>query len=151
MSSLFPRHSVEWKLEEPPAFRRLTLSLVEMAVLTGLVVRLLRSIILTSVGPSWWLVGSVLALLAVVLCLAATAHLSNYPVRQWVWRAPAFAAAEALTEMVVSLGLIAVHRESWGTTRADFHDWPRISAYTFIFRLIVVCVFAVLLAGVVQI
>ena len=151
MPSLFPRHTVEWKLEEPAAFRRLTLSLVEMAIITGIVIRLLRALALTRVGPSWgWLAGA-FVLLAVLLFLAATAHLSNYPVRQWLWRAPAFAAAEALTEMVTSLVLIALHREAWGTTRADFHDWPRMAAFTFLFRLLVVVGFAAALAGVVQV
>lgn len=150
MPTLFPRQTVEWKLEEPAAFRRLTLSLVGMAIVTGVTIRLLRALVLTRVGPSWgWLAGA-FALLAILLCLATAAHLSNYPVRQWLWRAPAFAAAEAITEMVTSLALIALHLEAWGTTRADFEDWPRISAYTFYFRLIFVLGFALALAAVVQ-
>lgn len=150
MPTLFPRQTVEWKLEEPAAFRRLTLSLVEMAVITGVVIRLLRALVLTRAGPSMWWLGGAFALLAVLLCLAATAHLSNYPVRQWLWRAPAFAAAEALAEMVTSLALIALHREAMGTTRADFADWPRLAAYTIFFRLVVVVGFALALAAVVQ-
>ena len=150
MSSLFPRHPVEWKLEEPAAFRRLTLSLVEMAIITGLVVRLLRAIILTWVGPSWWWVGSTYALLAMVLCLTAAAHLSNYPVRQWFWRVPAFAAVEVATEMLVSLALMALDREALGTARAHFHDWPRMAASTLKWRLTIIICFAFVLAAVVQ-
>jgi hypothetical protein len=44
MSSFFPRHSVEWRLEEPQAFRRLSLSLVEMALLAGVILLLLRAL-----------------------------------------------------------------------------------------------------------
>ena len=43
MTTFFPRQSVEWHLEEPAAFRRLSLSLVEMALATGIVLRLLRA------------------------------------------------------------------------------------------------------------
>ena len=32
MTSFFPRHSVEWRLEEPQAFRRLSISLVEITL-----------------------------------------------------------------------------------------------------------------------
>ena len=62
MTNFFPRQTVAWKLEEPPAFRRLTLSVVEMAVLTGVVLRLLRSIALTQ-GPadSWIYLGGAFA------------------------------------------------------------------------------------------
>ena len=150
MPTLFPRDTVEWKLEEPASFRRLTLSLVELAVLTGIVLRLLRALVLTRVGPSWGVLAGAFALLAVVLCLAVAAHLGNYPVRQWLWRAPAFAALEGAAEMATSLALIALQREAWGTTRADFHDWPMMAGYTFLFRLLVVVGFALALAAVVQ-
>ena len=150
MSSLFPRHTVEWKLEEPAAFRRLTLSLVEMAILTGLVVRLLRAVILTWVGPNWWWFGGSWALLAVIFCLSAAAHLSNYPVRQWFWRVPAFVGVEVLTEMLVSLGLIAVGREPMGTARAHYHDWPQMAMSTLKWRLTIIIAFALVLAAVVQ-
>ena len=46
MSSFFPRNTVEWRLEEPAAFRRLSLSLVEMALLAGIVLRVLRALTL---------------------------------------------------------------------------------------------------------
>jgi hypothetical protein len=150
MPSLFPRQTVEWKLEEPASFRRLTLSLVETALLTGVVLRLLRVLLRAQVGASWMSLAAYVVALAVVLCLAATAHLSNYPVRQWVWRAPAFAALAAAAEMTISLALIALHREQWGTGRADFHDWPKMAAWTLLFRIAAVGVFALALAAVVQ-
>ena len=42
MPSFFPRNSVDIRLEEPAAFRRLSLSLFEMALLAGIVLRVLR-------------------------------------------------------------------------------------------------------------
>ena len=152
MPTLFPRHTVEWKLEEPASIRRLTLSVVEMAVLTGLVLRPLRVLLLSQVGrDSWAALGGMYALIAVLLCLAATAHLSNYPVRQWLWRAPAFVGIEVAAEMAMSLVLIAFHREMLGTARADFHDWPRMAMRTLLFRFTTIAVFSVALAAVVQV
>jgi hypothetical protein len=150
MPSLFPRHTVDWKLEEPASFRQLTLSLIESALVTGVVLRLLRVLLRGQVGSGWASLALYVVTIAVVLCLAATAHLSNYPVRQWVWRAPAFAALATAAEMVVSLVLIALHREQWGTGRADFHDWPKMAGWTLLFRLAAVGVFALALAAVVQ-
>lgn len=151
MPTFFPRHTVEWKLEEPASFRRLTLSLVEMAVVTGVVLRLLRALIFARMGPSWALLYGTYALLAIVLCLMATAHLSNYPVRQWLWRAPAFVGIEVAAEMVVSLVLIALNREMVGTARAHFHDWPVLAVRTLFYRFSAVAIFAVALAAVVQV
>jgi hypothetical protein len=150
MSDFFPRHSIAWKLEEPAAFRRISLSLVEMAAITGVVLRLLRSLMLARTGASWALVGGFYATIAVLLCLMATAHFGNYPVRQWVWRAPAFVGIEVVAEMLTSLALIAVRREPWGTTRADFHDWPAMAARTLFWRFGVLIAFTLALAGVVQ-
>ena len=151
MSAFFPRHSVAWKLEEPAAFRRLSLSLVEMAAVTGVVLRLLRPLILARAGASWAMVGGFYALIAVLICLMATAHLGNYPVRQWAWRAPAFVGVEVAAEMLTSLALIALHRETIGAAAlADFHDWPAMALRTLIYRFSVVASFALALAGVVQ-
>ena len=54
MPSFFPRHTAELKFEEPKAFRRLSFSLVEMAIITGVVWRVLRVVILTH-GTNHWL------------------------------------------------------------------------------------------------
>ena len=91
MPSFFPRHTVEWRLEEPAAFRRLSLSLVEMAVLTGVTLRLYRAIVLTlAAQPGWLFVGVSVAVGAAFLVGMATLHLGNYPLHRWLWRAPAF-------------------------------------------------------------
>lgn len=151
MTNFFPRQTVAWKIEEPPAFRRLTLSVVEMAVLTGAVLRLLRSIALTQ-GPSdsWLYLGGTFALGAIILFGMATAHLGNYPISHWLWRAPAFAAIEAATELLVSLPLIAAGREPLGSSRATFADWPGMALQTTVTRLVAMIVFAAVLASVVQ-
>ena len=151
MTTFFPRQTVHWKLEEPAAFRRLTLSVLEMAVLTGVVLRLYRSLALTH-GPSdsWLYLGGSFALGAVLLFGMATAHLGNYTIRQWVWRVPVFAALEATAEMLTSLALIAVDREPLGTSRAEFAHWPSLAAEVLLTRLLALTVYALVLAGIVQ-
>jgi hypothetical protein len=147
MSTFFPRHTVEWRLEEPAAFRRLSLSLVEMALLTGVVLRLLRALTFTHGRASWLLYGGTFVLMAILLIGMATAHLANYPVRAWAWRAPLFALVETAGEMVTSLLLIAMHREPEGTARADFHDWPSMALRALLQSELTICLWALLLAA----
>ena len=151
MAKYFPRHTVAWKLEEPPAFRKLTLSLVEMGLVTGVLLRLYRSLVITHGASSWIYFGLTAAFGAVVLFGMCTAHLANFTIRQWVWRAPVFAALEIAGEMLASLALIALHREPWGTGRATFGDWPSMMADLLVWRAIPILVFTLLLAGVVQV
>ena len=151
MAEYFPRHTLTWKVEEPPAFRRLTLSLVEMAILTGVALRLYRSIVLSHGASSSWLyLGGTFAIGAIILFAMCTMHLSNYPVRHWLWRAPAFALLETAAGMATSLLLIWFGREPYGTVRAEFQHWPAMAANTLLVHLIAVVVFALILAGVVQ-
>lgn len=153
MGNFFPRQSVAWTLEEPPAFRRLTLSLVEMAVVTGVTLRLVRALALAYGGANWsWpLFGAYYTLLAVLLIGAATLHLGNFPVRQWAWRAPLFALVTAVAEALTSLALIALGREPLGTSAlANFQDWPSMALWLTVWRLAQVCLFALVLAAVVQ-
>ena len=128
MPSFFPRQSIEWHVEEPPAFRRLSLALVEMALLTGIVLRVLRALAFTYGRAGWLFYGAMFVVGTLVLLGMTTAHLANFPVRAWTWRAPAFALAEVVGEMMTSLLLIALRREPEGTARADFHDWPSMAA-----------------------
>lgn len=148
MASFFPRTTIEWRLEEPPAFRRLSLSLLEMALVTGVGLRLYRVLVMTLFAHHWLAFGGAIALGVVVLLGMLTAHLANYPVRQWLWRAPAFAALEAVGEMVVSLVLIAVGREPDGSTRASFADWLPMGASVLLTRGLILCAWALVLAGV---
>jgi hypothetical protein len=155
----FPRETVHWHLEEPRAFRKLTLSLPAMAFITGVLVRLIR-VGASELSVSWWGVFAGIALGAVVLLGLATAHLGNYPVKQWLWRAPVFGLAEGAAEAGVSALLIAMGVERLGSTRAHLSDWPSIATDTIIGspglafvdgRVVMVSLFALVLAGVVQV
>jgi hypothetical protein len=149
--SFFPRHTVEWRVEEPAAFRKLSLSLVETALLTGVALRLYRAIALSLAADAGWLfVGGSLALGVTLLLGAAALHLGNYPVHRWLWRAPLFALVAAAAELVTSLALILLGREPLGTGRATLADWPAITGIVLLTRVVAVCVFALVLAGVVQ-
>ena len=149
MSTFFPRHSVEWRLEEPPAFRRLSISLVEMALLTGIVLRLLRALTFTHGRASWLFYGAAFLVGLLVLLGMTTAHLANWTLRSWVWRAPLFALVEVAGEMATSLLLIALRREPEGAVRAEFHDWPSMALRAFLQSELSICLWAALLAGVI--
>jgi hypothetical protein len=147
MPSFFPRQTIEWRLEEPPAFRRLSLSLLEMALLTGVVLRILRALAFTHGRASWLFYGAVIVLGTLVLLGMTTAHLANFPVRAWAWRAPLFSFVEVIGEMATSLLLIALRREPEGTARADFHDWPSMSMRALLQSELTICIWALLLAA----
>jgi hypothetical protein len=151
MTPYFPRTTVEFRIEEPPAFRKFTMSIAEMAIVTGVLFRLYRALAMT-VGPTqtWWYFGLTFALGVLFVLGMATLHLGNYPLHRWLWRAPLFAAIEAAAEALTSLALIVAHREPMGSERAHVHDWLEIAASTFVWRIVGVCLFALLLAGVVQ-
>ena len=151
MSSFFPRHTIEWRLEEPAAFRKLSLSLVEMAVLTGVVLRLYRAIVLSlAAQPGWLFVGASMAVGAAFLVGMATLHLGNYPVHRWLWRAPLFGLVAAAAELATSLVLVLLGREPMGTGRATRDDWLSMVPSVLLSRLLTVVLFALVLAGVVQ-
>lgn len=159
MARYFPRETVHWHLEEPRAFRKLTLSLPAMALITGILVRLIR-VGASGLTSSWWGVFAGIALGAIVLLGLATAHLGNYPVKQWLWRAPVFGLAEGAAEAGVSALLIAIGVERLGSTYAHLSDWPSLATDTIIGtpglafvdgRVVMVSLFALVLAGVVQI
>ena len=98
----------------------------------------------------WHVVVGTFIILPIVVLALATLYLGNYPVRQWVWRAPVFAAAETVAEAVTSLVLIAAGRERWGTGRAELGDWPAIAGATLAWRLVMICGFAFVLGAIVQ-
>jgi hypothetical protein len=147
MASYFPRHTIELRLEEAKAFRRLSFNLVEMALLTGVVLRLYRSVVLThGSGSSWVYIVGTLLLGVVFVCGMTAAHLANFPLRKWTWRAPLFALCTVVAEMATSLMLIFVGREPTGTARAGFQDWVGMSWSTLWTRELVICVWAAVLA-----
>jgi hypothetical protein len=137
------------RIREPAAFSRLARSLLEIAFVTAIIARLYRMIVLSrSVSP----MNAALAFAvgALFLLLMAVLHLSRFPLRDWLWRAPAFAAAEGVFEMAVSLALIAISREPLGTGAANFHDWPGMALSTIAWRVVTISLFAALLALIVK-
>ena len=152
MPTFFPYHAIEWKLHEPKALRRLSLSLVGMAVLAAVVLHTCRWLVLAyGTGHHWWLVPATILLRLVLLLAIATGHLGNYPVRQWMWRAPLFAIVESVAETVISAVLIAFGLERLGTEYEHWHDLPLRAADMLLAHLVLVILFALLLAGVVQV
>lgn len=149
--SFFPRQTVEWHLEEPRAFRRLSLSLVEMALVTGVLLRVYRSFVLTRGASGWLLFGGTIALGILFLLFMTTAHLANFPIQKWTWRAPAFAGIEWAAEMATSALLILIGREPMGSTRAELHDWASLAMGTLATRAVIIILWSLLLAGIVQI
>ena len=145
------RLSGGWRVREPAAFTRLARSLVDMALVTGIVARLYRAMVLSrSESASGVYIALTLTVGALFLLAMATIHVSRFPLREWLWRAPSFAALEGVFEMLVSLLLIAMHRESLGTGAAHFQDWPGMALGTVAWRVITISLFALLLAGIVK-
>lgn len=149
--SFFPRQTIEWHIEEPRTFRRLSLSLVEMALVTGVLLRVYRSYVLARGATGWLLFGGSIALGILFLLFMTTAHLANFPIQRWAWRAPLFALLESAGEMAASLLLIWVGHEPLGTVRAEFHDWPGMAMGTLATRGLIIILWTLLLAGIVQI
>jgi len=135
----------EWDFEEPAAFTRIARSPVELALITGVVMRLFRAVVLTQGNASSSFLGAALVLGTLFLLGMATLHLGRFPVREWPWRAPLFAVFETAGEMAVSLLLITLHREPWGTARAEFTDWQPMVTGVLFWRVLGVTVWALLL------
>ena len=149
MPTFFPRQTTEWRLEEPKAFRRFSYSLVEMAVVTGVLVRVFRLLVLTHGSNNWLYLGGTFAVGLLFLFGMLTAHLSNYPLHQYLWRAPAFAVVEVAAEMATSALLIALGREPNGTVRAHWDDWVGMGLNALLVRGLSIVLFGLALAGVV--
>ncbi len=135
--------------EEPRFVRRLSRSLVAMAVLAGAGLRIYRAVV---IGYGWsdrwlWIAGTFVAG-AAFLFLMATLHLGNHPVKAWLWRAPLFAFVEALTEIAVSLALTLAGLELIGSLAATIEDWRSTSMRILFFRVAGITLFALILAAV---
>ena len=149
MSDFFPLHTATMRIEEPKAFRRFSLSLWEMALITGVLVRVYRSLVLTHGTSSFAYIASTTTLAIVFIIFMSTAHLANFPLHHWLWRAPAFAGLEVVGEMATSLFLIWLGREPNGTVRAHFDDWGSMAFRTALYRGLVVVIWSLILAGIV--
>jgi hypothetical protein len=147
---VFPRHTQQWAKQELSAARRLSMSLPWFGVSAGVVVRAYRWAVLSLLSTQS---GGLLLLLLVVgvalLCGLATLHLANFTLRSWRWRAPALGAFIGVGEGAASLLLTAVGQERLGTTVAAMSDWPDIVPGLLLSRVVVVSLFALVLAVVV--
>src|SRR4051812_21772424 len=81
----------EWDFEEPAALTRIARSPVELAMITGVVIRLFRAVVLTQGDASSAFLAAALVLGTLFLLGMATLHLGRFPVKEWPWRAPLFA------------------------------------------------------------
>lgn len=144
----FPQETLEWRVLEPSFLRRLSISLVTMAVFTGVLLRTARLISLYLPGLTAllvWLVG--LALLAAFVTL----HLGNYPLRQWVWRAPAFALIQSVASLVTSAVFVALGVERLGSAAMRWPQWVGDIFPTLVRNTVAVCLYALALAAAVQV
>jgi hypothetical protein len=130
--------SSEWDLEEPAAFSRIARSRVELALLTGVVIRLFRAVVLTQGNVTSSYLGAALVLGTLFLLGMATLHLGRFPLREWPWRAPLFAVFETAGEV------------PWGTARAEFTDWQPMATGVVFWRVLAVSLWALLLGGTVS-
>ncbi|MHB1297062.1 MAG: hypothetical protein ACYC0B_00920 [Gemmatimonadaceae bacterium] len=140
-------HPLPGQAARPGRFaRRVSLSLVAMALLTGAGLRIYRTIVLQyGWSDRWSWIAGTFVIGAVFLFLMATLHLGNYPVKSWTWRAPTFAVLEALTEIAVSLGLTLAGLEKIGSLTATLEDWQGTSMRILFFRLAGITLFALAL------
>jgi hypothetical protein len=147
MTRFFPQHTVEW--QEPRFFRRFSLLLLPMAVLGGVLSRIMRWGVMTSSGSNvLFVLGIVLGIF--ILLGLATAHLGNFPVKHWMWRAPLFGFVAGLAESLTSALLLSLGLEHVGTGTAHWHDWFGSVGQLILIRLLLVSFFAAILAAAVQ-
>src|SRR4051812_34465217 len=139
------------RIEEPRAFRRFSRSLFEMALITGVLVRVYRSLVLTHGSASFGYIAVTMGFALIFVIFMATAHLANYPLHHWIWRAPAFVGLEVLAEMATSLFLIWLSREPNGTVRAHYDDWPGMLMRALLYRGLVVVLWSLILSVIVQV
>ena len=152
MSDFFPRSTVARRLEVPPALRRVSLSLPEMALITGVMMRLWRSYVLThGAADRWAWVGGTFLAGMIFLFVMLTLHLGNYTLRSWTWRAPVFAVLESGTEIVMSLALTTLGLEPLGADTAELSDWLPTATRILFWRLVGIALFTAVLAIVVSI
>lgn len=150
MPPIFPRHTIEWRVQETALLRRITLSLPLMAIATGVLVHLYRWFALSRRAGSLWLFLLLFAGGMVLLLALLTAHLANHTMRQWLWRTPLFALVESASEAAMSALLIALGVERVGTQHAAWADWPSLVVGILVKRSVAIVLFAVLLFVVVQ-
>jgi hypothetical protein len=146
-----PSTTGAWDAYEASAVRKFSRSLLAMAIVTGIAWRTTRAVFLGA-GPteSPLFFGSVIALGVLVFFGMATLHVGNYPLKRWLWRVPVFALVESLAEVAMSTALIAMGREPYGSTVAEWSDLASIAATVLSSHLVVLSLYGGILALVVQ-
>ncbi|HKV50676.1 MAG TPA: hypothetical protein VJO52_05680 [Gemmatimonadaceae bacterium] len=150
MPEFFPRKTIEFRALELKLPRRVSLSLIGMAGLTAVLVRLLRLVVRSNPNLSVWELLPIFAVGYFILLGMAAAYLGNHPVHQWVWRAPLFAVLESVSEAIVSAIFIAMHVERIGQAHAEWVNWLPMSLTTLARSCLSILVFSLVLAFVVQ-
>lgn len=152
MSRFFPREVIQWRDQRLHPLRAFSLSTLELAGITGVVVRVFRALVFTATMSS----NAAILILGVVVgilffCGMLTWHLGNFPLRRWPLRASAFWIIEAIAELGTSSVLIALKHEPLGTHLAVWHDWWSLAGQTLVANAIIVLIYSLILAGCVQI
>ena len=131
---------------------RIPRSLVPMALVTGIAVHSYIWFVLARASVNFGWIGLLLAFSGrfVLLLALSTVYLANHPVRQWIWRAPAFAVLEAAVEALYVAVLIRVRVERIGTEHAQQRDWGGIVSDIWVYHIIAILSFSLVLAVVVQ-
>lgn len=131
---------------------RIPRSLVPMAIITGIAVHSYIWFVLARASVDFGWVALLLAFSGrfVLLLSLSTVYLGNHPVRQWIWRAPAFAALEVAVEALMVAVLIHFRTERIGTEHAQQRDWWSIVSDIGIYHGIAILSFSLVLAVVVQ-
>jgi hypothetical protein len=146
----FPRHTIAWKIEHQTRLRRVVLSLPWYGLGCGVILRAYRWLVLTALAPAGW--GSILITITigvVLICALATAHLANFTLRTWRWRAPLLGAFFGLGESLASLVLTLLGQERMGRSAATLAEWPATLLNVLLTRTVIVSLFALALGAVV--
>ncbi len=130
------------------SLRALSRSTLELAGITGVLLRLYRATVLgLDSFSSWSAFLGALVVGVVFLCAVLTWHLSNYPIRRWPARVAAFLGVEVMAEFGMSSVLIALRREPLGSGLATWADWWPLAGQTLLERALVMGGYAAMLAG----
>ncbi|MEP6833898.1 MAG: hypothetical protein ABJB74_10905 [Gemmatimonas sp.] len=148
MARFFPREVIHWRDQRLHPLRAFSLSTLELAGITGIVLRVFRIAAMSASTPMF-VVGVVTGVL--FLCGMLTWHLGNFPLRRWPLRALLFTLIEASTELGMSSFLIALKVERLGTGLASWHDWWALARQTVFGRVVIVLIYSLVLAASVQI
>lgn len=149
MAQFFPRDVIHWGEEHLHPLRAFAIRSLEPAVVTGMIFRLYRALILSTASGLGFVVGFAFGVL--FLCGMLTWHLGNFPVKRWPVRLLAFLVIEVVAEMATSSALLAMRHERYGSRVAEWSDWWPMAFQTLTERGVGLVLFTVVLAASVQV